>query len=60
MCQVRLAGGGKVEGSKSNQAIVVNTVLKNVGSVVLLDKATSGINGTRAQHEKKQQIRQTL
>ena len=52
MCQVRLAGGGKVEGSKSNQAIVVNTVLKNGGSVVLLDKATSGINGTRTQREK--------
>ena len=44
-----LPGGGKVEGSKSEQAIVVNTVLKNGGSV---DKATSGINGARTQREK--------
>ena len=47
-----LAGGRKVEGSKSDQAIVVNTVLKNGASVVLLDKATSGINGARTQREK--------
>ena len=47
-----LAGGGKVEGSKSDQAIVVNTLLKNGGSVVLLDKATSGINGARTLREK--------
>ena len=54
-----LAGGRKVEGSKSDQ--VVNTVLKNGGSVVLLDKATSGINGARTQREKDiQQIRQTV
>ena len=46
-----LAGGRKVEGSNSDQAIVVNTVLKNGGSVVLLDKATSGINGARTQRE---------
>ena len=43
-----LAGGRKVEGSKSDQAIVV----KNGASVVLLDKATSGINGARTQREK--------
>ena len=43
-----LAGGRKVEGSKSDQAIV----LKNGASVVLLDKATSGINGARTQREK--------
>ena len=45
-----LAGGGKVEGSKSDQTIVVggglavmsaaNTVLENGGSVVLLDKSS--------------------
>ena len=36
-----LAGGRKVEGSKSDQAIVVNTVLKNGGSVVLRQQAES-------------------
>ena len=36
-----LAGGRKVEGSKSDQAIVVNTVLKNGGIVVLRQQAES-------------------
>ena len=40
-----LAGGRKVEGSKSDQAIVVNTVLKKRRQRGV--EATSGINGTR-------------
>merc|ERR1719383_79528 len=54
-----LAGGGNVEGSKSDQAIVVagglagmsaaNTVLENGGCVVLLDKSSfCGGNSTKA------------
>ena len=54
-----LADGGKVEGLKSDQTIVVggglagmsvtNTVLENCGSVVLLDKSSfCGGNSTKA------------